>query len=89
MIGRNTITANSMICSVMRLEVESHTVRLLRPSSEEGMMNGNIEKPAVRITPMIISEVDRNALFSKRERASSVASTPPSRPASGAATIHG
>ncbi len=83
------ITAISMICSVIWLEVESHTVRLLRPSSDDGMMNGNIEKPAVRITPTIIRPVVIKALFSKRELASSNASTPPTTPITGAATIHG
>ncbi len=73
----------------MWLEVESQTVRLLRGSSEDGMMKGNIEKPAVRITPMISRLVDRKALFSKREQASSAASTPPTKAMAGAIVIQG
>ena len=73
----------------MWLDVESHTVRLLRGSSDDGMMNGNIEKPAVRITPVIIRPVQKNAVFSCFEPASSNAIRPPAIATTGAAIIHG
>jgi hypothetical protein len=46
MMGRNITVAQNMIASVRWLEVASHTVRLLAGEVEEGMMNGNSEKPA-------------------------------------------
>src|SRR5881392_4460584 len=40
-----------MICNVRQLDTESQAVRLLFGTDDDGMTNGNIEKPAVRITP--------------------------------------
>lgn len=54
MIGRNMIIVNSIICSVMWFDVEFYMVRLLCGLSDDGMMNGNIEKLVVRIMLMII-----------------------------------
>ena len=89
MIGKKTMTATSMISSVSRLDVESQTVRLLFASEEDGMMNGNIEKPAVRMMPAIMTPVAMKAVFSKRERATTNAARPPAKPIAGAIAIHG
>ena len=51
MIGRKMTAATSMINSVAWLDEASQTVRLLRGSSEDGSMKGNMLTPAVATTP--------------------------------------
>ena len=44
-------TTQNMSCSVSLLDTASHAVKLLTGFVDDGITNGNIEKPAVRITP--------------------------------------
>ena len=52
MIGMKISVATSMMVSVRGLETLSHTVRLETGSSDEGMMNGNIDTAAVPMMPV-------------------------------------
>lgn len=56
MIGIKISVATSIIPRVRWLETLSQTVRLDPKSVEEGMMNGNIDTPAVPMTPIIVIE---------------------------------
>ena len=67
----------------------SQTVRLLPGAVAEGMTNGNIEKPAVRMMPAIISPVTTNVHAYARLVASSAASSAHRQATTGAAIIHG
>jgi hypothetical protein len=52
-----------MIYNVIWLDTTSHIVRLLRGSELDGMMNGNIAMPAVKITPASITELALKAVM--------------------------
>ena len=78
-------TTQNMICSVRCEDTASQAVRLTRGSSEEGMTNGNIEKPAVRMIPATDKPLARNAVPPR----STSASTAPASPAAGASHIQG
>ena len=51
MIGMKMSVAQNMMPSVRWLETASHTVRLAPGTVEEGITKGNIDTPAVPITP--------------------------------------
>ena len=51
MIGMKMTVAQNMMPSVRWLETASHTVRLAPGTVEEGITKGNIDTPAVPITP--------------------------------------
>ena len=55
-MGRNRITAPSMISSVSLLDEASHTVRLAPGCDEEGSRNGNSAAPAVAIVRAVGAE---------------------------------
>jgi hypothetical protein len=78
-----------MICSVRWLDTASHAVRLLAGWLTDGMMNGNIDRPAVRMTPTTARALA--ASVTSGMRAAAVANTPsaPTNPAIGAAIIQG
>ena len=61
MIGSMMTTTQNMMLSVLWLDTASQIVRLLLGASEEGMMNGNKEAPAVRMMPVTLKPLDRNA----------------------------
>lgn len=67
-MGRNIIVTQHMIDNVKWLDVASHTVRLLAGLELDGMMNGNIDKPAVRITPAMASPLATNAISGRLRR---------------------
>ena len=50
-MGRKITVATSMMKSVSWLDDASHTVRLAPGSSEDGRMNGNIDRPTVEMMP--------------------------------------
>ena len=50
-----------MTFNVERLELESQTVRELLAAILDGMINGNIEIPAVRITDVRVNELKTRA----------------------------
>src|SRR5436190_23639691 len=84
---KRTVTPN-MIGSVRRLDTASHAVRLLDGWLADGMMNGNIDPPAVRMIPTTASPLAASVRSGKR--ADDVASTPnaPANAPIGAASIH-
>src|SRR5689334_13593599 len=51
MIGRNTMARHIMRNKVPWLDDASHTVRLERGSTEDGIRNGNRAKPAAAMVP--------------------------------------
>src|SRR3546814_16148625 len=53
--------AQNMMARLRWLETLSQTVRLAAGIVDEGMMNGNIETPAVLITPITASDEATNA----------------------------
>ena len=55
-----------MICSVRRLDTASHAVRLLDGWLADGMMNGNIDPPAVRMIPTTASPLATSVRSGKR-----------------------
>src|SRR5436309_3390831 len=58
-----------MICSVRQLDTESQAVRLLFGTDDDGMTNGNIEKPTVRITPTTATALASKARLDRRRLA--------------------
>lgn len=87
--GRKIMVATSMMPSVLWLDAASHNVRLLFASVEEGMTNGNMEKPAVRIIPAIALLLKINAKRSYLDFAADNANAIPPNPSIGASIIHG
>jgi hypothetical protein len=88
-MGRKNMVTQNMIFRVMWLEVASHTVRLLDGLELEGMMNGNMEKPAVRITPAMERELVTKPNPGRCARDSSMVSAAPAKPSTGARIIQG
>lgn len=82
------VTINIMP-NVFLLEMPSHMVKLLTGSVLEGMMNGNIEKPAVKMMPAIAMLLNTNAVRSFWNLALNSANDIPAKPAIGASIIHG
>src|SRR5512142_3018669 len=82
-----TITTQNMMASVRWLDTASHTVRLERGSIDEGITNGNIANPAVKITPAIARLLDANASHGRFENA--ITPRAPAKAAIGASVIHG
>src|SRR4030095_10300445 len=78
-----------MICSVRWLDTESHTVRLLFGSADDGITNGKSANPAVSTTPATASD-DRTKAGAAwpLDEAKSATSAPP-MPAMGATIVHG
>ena len=89
MSGINTIVAQNMMPSVRRLDTLSQTVRLAAGIELDGMMNGNIDAPAVPITPTTASDEAMNALSVKRMRISSAARSAPATPSAGSTQSKG
>ena len=89
MIGTNITAAQNITARVRWLETLSQTKRLDFGSVEEGIMNGNIETPAVPIIPAIIKEVKikptpGRLIFPKR-----IATNPATKPSAGTAILIG
>src|SRR5471030_735088 len=61
MIGTKIQATTVITLKVSRLEVASHIVRLASGVVLDGMTNGNMVIPAVRITQAMVSEEDTNA----------------------------
>ena len=78
-----------MMPKVFLLETASHMVKLLTGSVLEGIINGNIEKPAVKIIPAIAMLLNKNALRSFLNLAFNRDKAIPAKPAVGANIIHG
>ena len=57
MIGTKIHAATVMTVKVFLLETASHMVKLATGLMLDGIRNGNNAKPAVRIAPIIMSEV--------------------------------
>ncbi len=87
--GTITMVMNNMISSVNRLDAESQSVRLLRGSSDDGMTNGNIAQPAVRMIPVTCSPVAMNVGTPLRRPAVMHASRPATMATSGASKVSG
>ena len=64
MSGKKIIVTINIIPKVFLLETASHIVKLLTGLVLEGMMNGNIENPAVRMMPAIAVLLLTKAVFS-------------------------
>lgn len=75
--------------SVIWLDVASHTVKLASGMVMLGIKNGNIEKPAVKITPAINSALDTNAMPALPFLEKSAQARPAIIPSTGAAIIRG
>ena len=89
MSGRKIIATINIMPRVLWLDAASHKVRLLFGSVLDGMTNGNMEKAAVRMMPVIAVLLKRNAKRSNFHFALSKASAMPVKPANGANIIHG
>lgn len=74
---------------VFLLETASHIVKLLTGSVAEGITNGNIENPAVKITPAIDKLLPIKAKPSFLNFAFRRANIIPKNPINGAAIIQG
>src|SRR5688572_7218141 len=71
MIGTKMQATTVITLSVNSVDVASHMVRLAFGSVTDGITNGNIVIPAVRITQAIVSELLMNAsaaLFMRENR---------------------
>ncbi len=75
--------------SVIWLDVASHTVRLASGMVILGIKNGNIEKPAVKITPVINSALDTNAIPAFPFLEKNAQARPATTPNTGAITMKG
>ena len=72
-----------MIPNVRWLDVLSQTVRLDRGSTEDGMINGNMETPAVPMMPLINRPEATNAKSVRPELAKPMADMPEINPIEG------
>src|SRR5258706_5549667 len=87
--GMHTTIAINMIISVRWLETASHAVRLLAGCDEEGIRNGNIEKPAVSMTPVTLQPVATKAGTVRSDVASHAPIAAAPIPTAGARIVHG
>lgn len=71
------------------LDVASHTVRLASGMVMLGIKNGNIENPAVKITPAINKALDTNAIPGLPFLEKKAQANPPKIPSTGAIIIRG
>ena len=69
--------AQNMIDSVSGLETLSQTVRLERGSVDDGITKGNMDAPAVAITPVIASPEQTKAISVRPRRTSNTAQVVP------------
>ena len=83
------IVTINIIPNVFLLETASHIVKLLIGSVLDGMMNGNIENPAVKIMPAIATLLNIKAVRSFLSHALNNAKAIPTNPAIGADIIQG
>src|SRR5512147_1854934 len=79
----------SMMPSVSRLDTASYSVRLWFGCVDDGTMNGNSAKPAVRMTPVTAAPLATNAVLLQPMRAQNAASTAPANTAIGASHVDG
>ena len=56
-MGKKITVTPNMIFNVIRLELASHTVRELFMAELDGIMKGNIDTPAVKITEVNVKEL--------------------------------
>ena len=89
MIGTKIIAAQNITANVRWLETLSQTKRLDFGSVDEGIMNGNIETPAVPIIPAIIKEVKTKPAPDLFIFASKIAIRPAAKPSAGTAILIG
>ena len=75
--------AQNMMDSERRLDTLSHTVKLAAGMLDEGMMNGNIEAPAVPMTPVKASADATKAVSVRRSSSSPAANKAPPTPSAG------
>ena len=85
MNGIKITVTPSMMPSVKWLDTLSHTVRLAPGMVLEGMMNGNIDAPAVPMTPTSDRAEQINASSVRRKRSCTIASSAPITPMTGSA----
>src|SRR3954462_11609353 len=83
---KKTVTQN-MICNVLRLDTASHAVRLLSGTDDDGMMNGNMERPAVRITPATTMALATRVRVQRRRPTKTTTPNAPMNVASGAPSV--
>ena len=74
MMGMKMSVAQNMIPNVRWLDTLSQTVRLACGNELEGMTNGNMDAPAVPMTPTRVNDEATKAVKVKRKRSSSAAS---------------
>ena len=86
MSGMKISVAQNMMASVRWLDTLSHTVRLACGMLDDGMTNGNMEAPAVPMTPARTSALAMKARPVRRQASSSAGGTRPHRPAPAAAS---
>ena len=75
MSGMNSNVAQNMMPSVRWLDTLSQTVKLAAGMELDGMMNGNMDAPAVPITPTNARDEAKKALKVKRRRSSTAVSS--------------
>ena len=88
-MGRKTTTAMNIRFNVRWLEVASKAVRLLLGTVLDGIMNGNIDNVAVRMTPAKAALLNINAIPGRLAREMINVSIPPAMARIGANIIHG
>ena len=89
MIGTKIQATTNIIFRVISLDVASHTVKLAIGIVVLGIRNGNIENPAVKITPAIMAELDTNAHPARPAFEKAAHARPPAIPSTGAIIIQG
>ena len=75
--------------SVQYDEALSHTVRLEAGSEDDGIMNGNIDTPAVAIIPKMPNDEPINASTGLRRYANAMADMPPINASPGIISVSG
>src|SRR5690349_18638261 len=88
-IGSMITTTQNMSSRVRWLDTASHTVRLEAACVDDGMMNGNIAKPAVKITPAFANALRTKDSRGGPLRASAATPSAPPNASPGASHIHG
>src|SRR5471032_371634 len=88
-IGSMISTTQNMMAKLLWLATASHAVRLLDGASDDGITNGNIDAPAVRMIPATVRPLARNAGSVQRRALQTITSSAPAKSAMGSARSSG
>jgi hypothetical protein len=84
-MGKNITVTKNMIFKVVKLELASHTVKELFIAVLDGIRNGNMATPAVKMTDAKVKELDIKASPGRPTFDSTMVTAPAIKPSPGIA----